>query len=263
MCDLRSGEKTRTLRIATGLHALALSPNGRIAAVGIDGGIQLVDLASGEVRTTTGSLSGRPTWLLFSPDGDTVVSTNLDGTVTLWDVESAAPTRRSAATRTRVQQPVFSPDEADPLHGEPRRKRYRLGHDGRAWARTVVQVHQRPQVERSPRSPPRTTKATRGRSAPTAGSSRSASRTGASRSWTRASSRRSVVPLLGTGGEVKSLAFSPDGRTLAASAFGGVVTLWDVGSRSRLRHSEESIDDRLPLSFGLASTSAPTERRSP
>jgi WD40 repeat protein len=45
------------------------------------------------------------------------------------------------------------------------------------------------------------------------------------------------APLLKTGGEVKSLAFSTDGRTLAAVTAdpgGGFLTLWDVGSRSRL-----------------------------
>ena len=157
--DLRSGEKTRTLRIETGLHALALSPDGRTAAVGIEGGIQLVDLPSGEVRTATGSLSGRPTWLLFSPNGDTVVSTNPDGTVTLWDVGSAAPRETLRGHWNSVQQPVFSPDG---------KTLYTVSHDGsaiawgmtgEAWARAAVQVHQRPQVGDRPT---RATKATRG-----------------------------------------------------------------------------------------------------
>jgi WD40 repeat protein len=37
---------------------------------------------------------------------------------------------------------------------------------------------------------------------------------------------------LKTGGEVKALAFSPDGRTLAAVTSSGMATLWDVESRS-------------------------------
>ena len=123
--NLRSREKTRTFRIATGLHALALSPDDHTAAVGVDGGIQLVDLPSGEVRTATGSLSGRPTWLLFSPGGDTVVSTNLDGTVTLWDVGSAAPRETLRGHSNSVQQPVFSPDG---------KTLYTVSHDGTAIA---------------------------------------------------------------------------------------------------------------------------------
>ena len=42
-------------------------------------------------------------------------------------------------------------------------------------------------------------------------------------------------PLLETGGEVKALAFSPDGRTLAAVTSSGMATLWDVESRSLRR----------------------------
>jgi WD40 repeat protein len=52
-------------------------------------------------------------------------------------------------------------------------------------------------------------------------------------------------PLLGTGGEVKSLAFAPDGRTLAAVTLHGQVTLWDVESRSLLRRFSEGWGDVL------------------
>ena len=242
MWDLRSGEKTRTLRIATGLHA---SRSVRTVA----------PRRSASTSSSTCPPGGpdgdraqrRPTWLLFSPDGDTVVSTNLDGTVTL-GTSGRGTTRRSAATRT-PSAARLQPRRGDPLHGEPRRNRDRLGHDGR-WSRAVVQVHQRPQS----RSPPGY-EGHPGGSAPTAGSSRSASRTGASRSGTRrAHAGRS--PLLGTRrGQIAR--FSPDGRTLAASAFGGVVTLWDVGSRSRLLPRERGATTRGRHRF------SPTEGRSP
>ncbi|MGZ5348431.1 MAG: nSTAND1 domain-containing NTPase, partial [Solirubrobacterales bacterium] len=67
--DLRSGKKTRTEVIETGAHALALSPDGLTAAVGIERGMQFVDLRSGTVRTATGGPTGSPNWVLFSPDG--------------------------------------------------------------------------------------------------------------------------------------------------------------------------------------------------
>ena len=62
------------------------------------------------VRTRPAALTGSPNWLLFSPDGKTVVSTSLDGTVTLWDVESATPRETLRGHSDAVQQPVFSPD---------------------------------------------------------------------------------------------------------------------------------------------------------
>ena len=84
--------------------------------------------------------------MLFSPDGKTLVSTNLDKTVTLWDVESATPLETLHGHSNSVQQPVFSPDG---------KTLYTVSHDGTAiaWdsrrrpqARAAVHVHARPDV---------------------------------------------------------------------------------------------------------------------
>ena len=105
-------------------------------------------MRTGTVRTATGGLTGRPNWLLFSPDGETVVSTNLDGTVTLWDAESATSQETLRGHWNSVQQPVFSPD------GETL---YTASHDGTAIAwdlratagSAAVHVHARPDVLRA------------------------------------------------------------------------------------------------------------------
>ena len=123
--DLRSRKKTRTLKIETGLHALALSPDGLTAAVGVDRGIRLSTRAAEPCGRQPAALSGSPNWVLFSPDGGTLVSTSLDGTVTLWDVESATPLETLRGHSNSVQQPVFSPD------GETL---YTVSHDGTAIA---------------------------------------------------------------------------------------------------------------------------------
>ena len=68
---------------------------------------------------------GAPSWVLFSPDGETVVSTNLDGTVTLWDVETATPRETLRGHWNSVQQPVFAPDG---------KTLYTASHDGTAIA---------------------------------------------------------------------------------------------------------------------------------
>ncbi|MGH2630719.1 MAG: hypothetical protein ACRDHI_09200, partial [Actinomycetota bacterium] len=235
--DLRGGEKTRTLPIETGLHALALSPDGRTAAVGTDRGIQLVDLPSGAVGTATGSFNGRPTWLLFSRDGDTLVSTSLDGTVTLWDVGSATPRETLRGHSNIVQQPVFSPDG---------QTLYTVSHDGTAIAwdmtgkrglgRSFTFTHDRRSriAELGFESHP-------GEFSPDGRLIAVGLQGRGIALWKTRDLTQVGRPLLGTGGEVKSLAFSPDGRTLAATAFGRSVTLWDVGSRSRLLH--ERVDD--------------------
>jgi WD40 repeat protein len=53
--------------------------------------------------------------------------------------------------------------------------------------------------------------------------------------WEASDLTQAGAPLRKTGGEVKALAFSPDGRVLAAVTGAGQLTVWDVAARS-LRH---------------------------
>ena len=108
--DLENREQTRTLEIPEGYRALALSPDGRSAAIGLDDGIQLIDLRTGAVRESRGTLASNPIWLLFSPDGKSIVSTSRDGTVTLWDAGTLIPRETLRGHSDSVWQPVFSPD---------------------------------------------------------------------------------------------------------------------------------------------------------
>jgi len=227
--DLRSRKKTRTRRIENGLHALAISPDGLTAAVGIKHGVQLVDLRAGTVRTATADLAGSPNWVLFSPDGKMVVSTNRDKTVTRWDAESATPLETLRGHSNFVQQPAFSPD------GETL---YTVSHDGTAIAwdltgdrrlgRSFMFTHDRTFSAAGYDGHP-------GRFSPDGRLIAVGLKEQGVALWDARTLRPIGGPLLHTGGEVKNLAFSPDGRTLAAVTDGGSLTLWDVDSRSRLR----------------------------
>src|ERR671918_2758739 len=230
--DLRTRRKTRTWRIETGLApALAVSPNGRTVAVGVKHGVQLVDLRAGTVRTATSDSAGSPSWVLFSPDGKTVVATYRDETVTRWDVESATPLETLRGHSNFVQQPVFSPD------GETL---YTVSHDGTAIAwdltgdrrlgRPFTFTHDRTFSAAGYDGHP-------GRLSPDGRLIAVGLKGRGIALWDVRELTPVGAPLLGTGGEVKSLAFAPDGQTLAAvtaDAGGGFLTLWDVGSRSRL-----------------------------
>jgi WD40 repeat protein/tRNA A-37 threonylcarbamoyl transferase component Bud32 len=226
--DLQRRRKTRTRTIAPGYHALALSPDGLTAAVGIEGGIQLVDVRTGKVEAASAGFDGSPNWLLFSPDGKTVVSANPDGTVTSWEVRSATPRETLRGHANGVAQLVFSPGG---------KKLYTVSGDGTALAwdltgnrsvkRTFTFTHDRDFNAAYDRHP--------GRFSPDGRLIAVGLKEQGIALWDADDLTPTGARLRATGGEVKALAFSPDGQTLAAVSADGMATIWDVASRS-LRH---------------------------
>ena len=238
--DLRSGAKARTLPIATGLHALALSQDGRTAAVGIERGVQLVDVRTGNARHATGGPAGGPNWVLFSPDGETVVSTHQDGTVTLWDVESATSRETLRGHRSAVQQPVFSRG-ADTL--------FTVSHDGTAIAWDLMAKRGLDRRFTFTDDGPINSSGFDSQTGEFSADGRlvAVSLRGHGFALWDARELEPVGALLrDTGGcpqcEVDRFHFAPDGRTLTTAAvsvsregLGTVLTTWDVRSRARLR----------------------------
>jgi WD40 repeat protein len=246
--DLRSRKKTRTWRVATsGMRgvAVAVSPDGLTAAVGIRHGVQLVDLRSGTVRTASGDLAGSPNWVLFSPDGQVVVATNRDKSVTRWDVESATPLETLRGHSNFVQQPVFSPD------GETL---YTVSHDGTAiaWDLTGDRRLGRPFTFTHDRRFSATGfDGHPGRLSPDGTLIAVGLKERGVALWDARELAPVGAPLLDTGGEVKSLDFSPDGKTLAA-ATKTMLTLWNVGSRSRLHRPHYAGHPSWVLAVGFS-----------
>ena len=54
-------------------------------------------MRTGAAKEAKGAIASSPIRLLFSPDGKTVVSTNVDGTVTLWNVGAATLSEKTKA----------------------------------------------------------------------------------------------------------------------------------------------------------------------
>ncbi len=243
--DLQSGRKTRTVEIRTGYHAVALSEDGLTAAVGIDEGIQLVDVRTGDVVTAFAGFAGSPNSLLFSRDGKTVVSANLDGTVTLWDVGSvwdlgsAAPRETLRGHSNAVVQSVFS------SNGETL---YTVSGDGTviAWDFTDKRGFKRPFTFTHDRNFDESYDAHPGELSPDGRLIAVGLKEQGIALLDATDLTPEGAPLLATGGEVKALAFSPDGRTLAAVTGLGALTVWDVRSRS-LRHEPMSASSGFPL----------------
>jgi WD40 repeat protein/tRNA A-37 threonylcarbamoyl transferase component Bud32 len=221
--DLRSGRKTRAHRIGRGFHALALSPDGRSVAVDIERGIQLVDARTGETETASADVAGRPISLVFSPDGRTVVSTNDDGTLTLWNARSATP--RETLRGHPASQAVFSRDG---------KTLYTVSEDGTAiaWDLTGGGRLRRPFGFTSDRESVAMSDDRPGRFSPDGRQIAVGLKDRGIALWDARTLRPSGAQLRRTGGKVRALAFSPDGTTLAAVDGSGTTTVWDVASRS-------------------------------
>lgn len=90
--NVATGEACAGLTEAGGANAFAMSPNGHWIAVGRDKTIVLRDAVTGEFRKTLEGQTGSVGALAFSPDSTMVASASADdGTVWLWDIQSAEP----------------------------------------------------------------------------------------------------------------------------------------------------------------------------
>jgi WD40 repeat protein/DNA-binding SARP family transcriptional activator len=88
LLDARTFARTRTFPVA---GTAVLSPDGHAAAFGQDdGSVKLLDLRTGSVQPMARRATGRVIALAFSRDGQTLATASDDGTVDLWDVPTRA-----------------------------------------------------------------------------------------------------------------------------------------------------------------------------
>jgi WD40 repeat protein/tRNA A-37 threonylcarbamoyl transferase component Bud32 len=242
--NLGTRRKTKAFEIEHGRRALALSPDGRTAATGLDDGIRLIDVRTGVAREARGVLPSNPNSLEFSPDGGTLVSAGSDGAVTLWDVPTRTVRETLRGHSEAVWQTVFSPD------GETL---YTTSNDGTVIAWDVAQKRRfgkQFSFARGQRTlgwpstyPARFSPDGRLIAVGLKGSGielRSAS-----------DPSPTGTALERTGGEVTALAFSRDGRTLVAGSENGIATIWDLRLRS-LRREPFRVDPDEVLGLSIS-----------
>jgi WD40 repeat protein len=274
LLDRATGRVGATLLRPDAIRAAAFSPDGHTLALGDWGGaVTLWEAPWAAPKAELAARQGAVWSLAFSPDGRTLAAGATRPEVVLWDVPGRRERRRLAGHDNAVMAVAFSPDGKtlasasldtsvrlwDPASGEvvayqERVLRFFLGGelspvalayspDGRRLAVGVSLLDADSLREVDPSE----TVVAGGAAAAFSPGGRFLARDGGeSVVVLHARSQREALRLRGHDDDVTSLAFSPDGKALAAGTEGGAVLLWDVSGLPAVRDVPGLLTPRPP-----------------
>jgi WD40 repeat protein len=221
---------------ATGVRAVAFSPDGKQLATVSSNIAQLWDVTTG--REIAPAFHGSTDYLLdvaFSADGLRLVTGGGDQHPRIWDVATSQPIGRPLQVSDAVFDVALAPD----------------GQSFAAASSGQVSVHDLDSGEArlAPfRAAPGGTTAAY---SPDGSLLAVGDIDGVARLW-RLATQEQVGPELSTGFDIYDMAFSPDSGKLATAGFDGSVWLWDATTGRQLRELTPPGDDAASTS-GLAS----------
>ena len=262
--DARTGQERACVKLATHVHGVAFSPDGKLLATTTGSCVNLRDPATLEVQATLRPPEKRSVFSAgFSPDGRILAAAGTSTGVRLWDVKTGQEWGLLRGHTHWVWSVAFAPDGkilasgsrdgtariwdlADASQAEcaevdaPWRGRGKFafspdgktlaipGHDGaiRLWDMLARQERARLTAGAGPINA--VAFSPDGKTLAAAGGSKS--QPGEVTLWDPATGQQSGR--LGRPGAYRYLAFSPDGRTLAVGSRKS-VELWDVATRRR------------------------------
>lgn len=222
--DAVSGKELMQLRgltSDTGAFQPSYSPDGKwIAAGNDDNEIMVWDTQTGKQRTTLAGFKGWAHQIAFSPDGthlasandnDGMRTSNIAGTITIWDVASAKLLLTMQVSTLGTTSVAYSPDGQYLISGDWEG----LGTvwDASTGSKLHILPHQAP-VTAVSYSPDGKTVATGGYN-------------GIVTLWNALTGEK-LLTLKGHIGLVNAVPFSPDGKRIATVAKDGTVRVWDA-----------------------------------
>ena len=216
-----------------GINEIAYSPDGSQLAVASHIGTWIYDTRTGaEVALLTGH-TNKVLGVSFSPDGLTLASGSLDGTIHLWEVATGVLLRTFTGLPRGVLSVSFSPD-GQTLAGGSWGRIIRLWEvaTGKSLHTLVGHTGFVLSVSFSPD----------GQTLASGSEDRTV------RLWEVATGKP-LHTLEGHTRSVWSVSFSPDGLTLASGSWDGTIRLWEVATGTYLRRLKSHTDGVYSVSF--------------